>query len=479
MVGLVRDAVLCARAILAIALVSSAAAVFGVVFGSWIAIATLFGAIVATFAAVQRPGLLLAAYLLIPFYKGAIATAAPVDITVVLALLNLGQVIPVIRHRGSGRVSRVGLALWAAVGILMLGGTLYAPSQELALRSAVTYWALVVLPLLPAALRVGSEPRHVRDFLWTCFGMGAIVIVLGLAQLSSTTRLTVLGMNTIQTALAPILTVLISASFVIREGRRAIRTIAVVLIPLGLIVALASGSRGPVLALATLALLVAIRSVVLVRRVSRRRVAGLTSIALASIIIAIVVAPELPLNSLGRFASFGDTIQSSISGDPYALDADLSSQTRVALFGFALSMFQDRPILGAGTAGFMAVGPSDYPHNALLQVAAEFGLTGLILFIGLLLVALTRRLPAENASRTVRLLLWLVLVEAMVSGDIFSDRMTFGLLALVLTIPMAGSISPQQVVRESAGRPLQPRSHWEGSGKTTDLVGASASGRSA
>jgi len=62
----------------------------------------------------------------------------------------------------------------------------------------------------------------------------------------------------------------------------------------------------------------------------------------------------------------------------------------------------------------------------LLEVAAELGIVGLALSVCLVLTALRRRLPLNAASGTIRAVFLLLLIEAMVSGDIFSDRMTWG-----------------------------------------------------
>jgi O-antigen ligase len=446
-----------------VGLSSAAAAAFGVLFGSWTTVVVLIVAIVATCAAVLRPGVLFAAYLLIPFYKGAIATASPVDITVVLALLNAAQIIPVLRDHRPRDVSRAGSVLWVAIGVLVLAGVLYAPSQKLALQSAVTYWALVALPIFPATLRVGSDPRYVREFLWTLYGMGVVAVVLGVAQMSSTTKPTVLGMNSIQLGRAAVLVPVIGVSFVIREGTGLLRTAAIILIPLAMIVAFSSGSRGPLLALVVLGVLIAVRFSASLHRANLRWVAGIVSVAIASILVVALVAPGLPSASLERLATFADVAQSTLSGDVGALSVDPTSSQRVELFGFAWSMFQDRPILGAGTAGFMALGPRGwtYPHNALLQIAAEFGLIGLVLFISLALVALTRQLRAGNAARTVRLLLAFFLLSAMVSGDIFSDRDTWGLLALVLTIGSRSAVESSAATSKSPRLPLRSRASRE------------------
>ena len=407
-----------------------------IVAGPFAGIALIAGMLAVVVAAFM-PGVLFAAYLLIPIYKGALQAYSPVDITALLALLNALQIIPVVADRGRRDVSRPGTMLWVALAVLVLCGVLYAPDQDLALRRAGTYWALVLLPILPAARRVGSEPRHVRDFLWTFFGMGAVTAVLGLTQLSNTERLVVLATNTIQVGRAALLVPLVGVTFVMHERSPLVRAVTIVLIPTAVIVAIASGSRGPLLVLASLGGLGAILSLARPRAVNWRLAGGIAGLVLASTAVVSLAIPNLPVPSIERFASFGDFVQGGLSGDASISAVD---PERVRLYGLAVSLFEEQPILGVGTAGFEALsprllGPIDglaYPHNALLQFAAEFGLVGLAVFVSLVLLALTRRLPRGTYGRAVRVLFLFFLLNAMVSGDIFQDRTTWGLLMLLL-----------------------------------------------
>jgi hypothetical protein len=388
---------------------------------------------------VFAPGVLFGAYLLIAFYKGALQQFSPVDITVVLALLNALQIIPLIAERRSHDISRVGTLLWVAVAFLVLGGVLYGPDQDLALGHAANYWALVLLPILPAALRVGSKPRYLREFLWTFFGVGGLIVVLGVTNLTSTNPLVVLGMNTIQTSRAALLVPLLGLTFMLWERVALVRPITIVLIPLAFVVALATGSRGPLLVLAALGALGGMRALVRPRTVDWRLVGAITGLALASVVVLSLVAQDLPTLSVPRFASFADFLGGGLSDNPGA-SGDTSSITRVRLFGLAVTLFEGQPILGVGTAGFealspAAIGPMDagaYPHNAVLQFAAEYGVVGVALFTSLIFIALTRRLPDERSAHALRALFLFYLLNAMVSGDIFSDRETWGLLLLLL-----------------------------------------------
>jgi hypothetical protein len=65
--------------------------------------------------------------------------------------------------------------------------------------------------------------------------------------------------------------------------------------------------------------------------------------------------------------------------------------------------------------------------------------------VGIVAIALTRRLNPGGAALAIRAMFLFLLLEAMVSGDIFSDRTTWGLIMLLLMIDVpavgkAGSV---------------------------------------
>ena len=262
----------------------------------------------------------------------------------------------------------------------------------------MSFWALVLLPTFPAALRVSSDPRYVRQFLWAFFGMGTVVVVIGLTQWPSTERLVVLGANTIGVARAALLVPLVGLTFILAERRLLWRAATIILLPCALVVTFAAGSAGPLLALLVLggilAALGAVRYLLQPRSVEPHRVALTAGAVLASIAIISLAASELPEQSIERFTHLGTFVQGGLSGDPSVSAADPSSGARVILFGLAFSLFEQQPILGVGTAGFEALSPrylgplqaDAYPHNAVLQFAAEYGLIGLTLFLSLVIL---------------------------------------------------------------------------------------------
>jgi glycosyltransferase involved in cell wall biosynthesis/O-antigen ligase len=458
-----------------VAVVLPSAVVAGVVVGvaGPPAVVLIVGALIALIVSARAPGVLFGLYLLIPFYKGALQPLIPFDITILLAIVNGLQVGPLLLDPRPRHVSRLGIGLWLAAGFLVLAGVLYAPDQPLALGRAVSYWALVVIPILPATLRIGSDARHLRHLLWTLAIAATLVVLLGIAQMSASIRLLVLGMNTIQVGRAALLVPLLGTTLLLADRRRWVRIAAVALMPPAFLVAIASGSRGPVFVLCAMALFVTIRTFVRAPAAAERRLAVLGGVAAVTAVVAAAVPGLLPDLSLDRFALFFDFVGGSVSGAGPA--GDTSSSARMHLFGLALTMFQDRPLIGAGTAGFEALSPlyvgpvaaDVYPHNALLQFAAEYGMVGVAVFSAVVIVALRRRLPTGPITASLVALSVFFLLNAMLSGNVVEDRMLWGLLALLLLIdaPSVPSALTPPALRSGASG---------GSGGHHTLAGAAA-----
>jgi O-antigen ligase len=332
------------------------------------------------------------------------------------------------------------------------------------LRYVTTYWALALLPMLPAAMRVGSRPEYLRQFLWTLFAFGVPMTVLGLMQLSTSQRLEVFGASTIEVSRTALLVPLVWVAFVLRRRGLLVRAATLLLVPAAVVVAVASGSRGPLLALVLLGFIGAIRHFSRLRRVNWRIAGAIAGVALASIVAVSAFGNALPSLSIYRFTLFEDFLGQLASGDSLNTSVGGTSiDERVVLFEAAVAMFDERPVLGFGTGGFEAASPRftgppfyAYPHNAVLQFAAEFGFVGVALFAGLVFVALKRPFPRNHLGNAVVVALAFFLLNAMVSDDIYGGRPMWGLFALVLLISLP-KVESEVVGPQLAGAPSRIR----------------------
>ncbi len=131
-----------------------------------------------------------------------------------------------------------------------------------------------------------------------------------------------------------------------------------------------------------------------------------------------------------------------------------SYAARLRLFRGAVDAFLDHPLVGTGTGTFREgdepQGTRAYPHNLLLEVAAEAGVLGLAplaFLLSVVTVLLLRNLtrltePARIILLAVLALFVYTLANAMVSGDINDNRVLFAVCGLVAGLHARWSCAP-------------------------------------
>ena len=132
---------------------------------------------------------------------------------------------------------------------------------------------------------------------------------------------------------------------------------------------------------------------------------------------------------------------STLSRLAYLIRTGGESQPRFELWAQTLSIWGENPLFGVGLAGWpIKAGFGDhlmYPHNMILEIMAELGVVGLILF-GLfagyaLMVFRTRNNLRMNAmALLILMLLANTFLNAMSTGDIPQNRIVFGMIGLLL-----------------------------------------------
>jgi O-antigen ligase len=245
----------------------------------------------------------------------------------------------------------------------------------------------------------------------------------------------------------------------LRSHFTVIRLTVLVLIPASFVVAVASGSRGPILMLGILVAIGAVGFVLRRRTVTWRPPRGVFALGLASIVVFTLTVSQIPNESLQRYVMLADFVEAG----GVTTGVDDSSLTRVVLAEAAVKLFEANPYFGMGTAGYAALGPKTvgngnadaYPHNALLQFAADYGLVGIGIFVGLLMFALSRP-RLDEAAQALKFVMLFFLFNAMVSGDVFDDRMLWGLLVLILLVDGRPSSERAGELPVKAGSPDAP-----------------------
>lgn len=203
-----------------------------------------------------------------------------------------------------------------------------------------------------------------------------------------------------------------------------------------------SGSRGGLLAAAAAcALPLLLTTPTMLPRgmlgLSRAQVIAGLLVLLAGGYIAYLVASGEASTTLGRFIKL---MNAEEAGGP-----QIGTANRMFYWPFAFSMWEQAPLIGNGIASFtMFVHgrevPGAWPHNIILEIMAELGLVGLILF-GLflgcgLIHAKARRLRDDPLLLCTLMLFVTVVMAGMFSVDIAGNRRLFAFLGL-LTLPPA------------------------------------------
>ena len=204
-------------------------------------------------------------------------------------------------------------------------------------------------------------------------------------------------------------------------------------------VLLKGGGRNPAVSVAVGALVPLLLSFRLPRGqlvISRRILASLGLIAvLAFVVTYLAVSDANSLRTLQRFDSLVSNIE---RGEP--------ANPRLKLWQHAVDYWSERPLVGHGVGAwpilYLGRDRRHYPHNMILELLVEFGVVGLVLFAGLVLV-LARRVSLRRLREDPALMLAVMLcintfINAMTSGDISDNRTLFAMLGLLAMRPPGG-----------------------------------------
>lgn len=292
-----------------------------------------------------------------------------------------------------------------------------SPGGEYGSRK-VQFFLIVNIALLAAGIVVGTRRRDVELSLALMAGVAAIAALVVAGQIMGGVQPNFEGRYAISNEhYDPIALGRLAGSgllitlFMVVATRSRYRLVALGALPFITIALLASGGRGAVLGVvAGLAVLLGVPAILTVRRWKI-----LTGI-LVSGILATLFVPGAAL----------DRAVSVLSGSSQGRD----SGGRTDLWSQAWNAFANHPVDGIGTGGFISLNPAErYPHNFVLEVAAELGALGLVpllLALGtgvfVLVSSMRRAAPGERGLLTlIAALLACAFVNATLSTDITAD----------------------------------------------------------
>jgi O-antigen ligase len=310
-------------------------------------------------------------------------------------------------------------------------GVRLLPSLEKVERFLQFLGLMPVLMILPSFYELGTNP------IYDEYGRFSIYIFEEK------------GDNPIQFGIAYAL-LLILVVFRIARDRRVGWGNLLLLLPAAFLL-LRSGARGPVISLLVTFLLYILWLDQIRRRVKVTILAG----GAAILLVAYSAIPDATM----RFyeALYDPSVSPTINTGANSI------QERMQLIEMAIGDFVEHPLLGVGTGN--SSGGAGYPHNSILEVAAELGLVGLLIFLSLhAMVALTayrsiqltRGKPTAWVVHTSFAIYLFAFVESQFSGHMGGDMLLYVSIGLVAVV---GSLLRQEEERRK-GNGLA----WQGIG---------------
>ena len=343
------------------------------------------------------------------------------------------------------------LSLWLlGLMLLRLGASAGEPYGSMKVQLYIADDLLFML----GAVFVGSRKSDLRLFLLLMLGITSAGALLLLDQLLSGSARATVGERfslsaqeyPIQLARSSADGLMIAIYMILAARKASLRLWAVAMVPVLVVSMLAAGSRGPVLAF-FFGLIFLIALTAAGGRARRR----LLQVAGGMLVAALIVPIVIPGSAAGRALS---TILGGSQG--------LSSNGRSHLWSLALTAFSQHPLLGIGTGGFATLSTELYPHNILLEAAAELGLLGAIVVVGIIVSSLRRLIEAwrtapglEKLDAVVLIALFLsALGNALFSGAIQNNQEVWIWAGLGLGMSTRLATSAVKVTPRRSGRAL-------------------------
>ncbi|ANS76606.1 hypothetical protein AWM70_20165 [Paenibacillus yonginensis] len=323
--------------------------------------------------------------------------------------------------RPLGMLDNGGLWLWAAFFGYCIVSFAWSPQQSGGLSKLLLLFAHGVLPGLYTYIFY----KKYNTFSWSfaaLFGLAYAIIHLtfGVYTAEYPGRLTLPGDNPIFNARISLLTVTICL-----WGRGIPLWLRLAAGGTALVSAIQTQSRGPLAFFILANLLILVWSVYRQIRANGSRARYLARGLKVSAVLFVIAggvafAMRGPLLEMIESSRFGVLI------DKNQLEGDDNYLGRVGLQLEALQAFEEHPFFGLGLGGHTPPVTDEFPHNVLLEMASELGITGIALWSGAFLYTLyaARRQPVLLA------LLIQSLGCALVSGD-FGYNFEYVFIAMV------------------------------------------------
>jgi len=387
----------------------------------------------------------------------------PVDETLVFAAMAALTGMFIVLRKG---IYQPGLLLIVMV-LVFIGWVLvtwtWSPSRIIAKSYVKSYFAMNLFSVVAAGLVIApARERIIRFFLWTSF-LATIVAIQGswlylnYGSIMFYEDFLYAGraylLWSYATAFGSLVLFAITIFSRFLSGKQLVSFL--LLLPCMYFI-LVSGSRGALLGFG-------LGSVILLLGSGRlwegRRLQVTTSQIIAALVffsavgyVVWMVVEGTATGSIARFVKLFRQV-----GD----DSVVLSANRFSYFGFAIKLWLSAPIFGNGLGSFsisyrnMELSGS-YPHNMFLEILAEYGLIGLVLFLMVLVyVCVTvgkSALMRDPVMLTLMAMFVLQFTKAMVSGTVSNQSGMFAMLGLLTAAPALARSKSRWLAGDGSGK---------------------------
>lgn len=358
----------------------------------------------------------------------------PYDLTLLLGLVLI--VLTLVELSRTMHLSYV-VVVPLLVAVFMLAGVRDI-SSAYGLDKTISFFSTTLLAFGSVVVLLREDEQR-RAFLGTLTGIGVVVAVFVLAFPQRTSDwsdvVTLAGTNTISTSQMITVGAVVLGINGIAGVAAVTRRVATTLTATAMVlVALSTGSRGPVVAV-SIAALFALLLAPIFRRRRARSLAAVLLLAGVGAFLAVQVGGEGFARVLGFLAGEQDT----------------STSARTVFWSTAWTHVAQLP-LGGGWGYFSTIdemgfhgasGGRAYPHSVPLEIALEAGWVSGLFFVILVAITILRLLRRACTSTALTFLVLLIFAvgNSLISGDINDNRLMWVLIVAAWMIPRAVSSS--------------------------------------
>ncbi|MGR9048638.1 O-antigen ligase family protein [Halobacillus faecis] len=330
------------------------------------------------------------------------------------------------------------------LGVVLTLGVLYAPDHIKASETVLRYFGLGIsfyffLRLQPHYNKEEYN-RTFTQFIYSFWSIGIILSIIAFTNPNETTSRLSPGLaHPVPFSFLIGVAVIVSVYILLSSRSTLFRVLSFFSFFFLIFVLFSTNTRGTIIA-SFLSVLFIFSNYLLKRELSIKislKILLLLTCIFIGAVLALQTKPQLFNNIISKFSSL------------FEENIDASAQARTTAFNKSLSLFQENPVWGSGTASFSSVSQMEYPHNLFLEILGENGLVGfcvLILTIIYMLywIYVSKKIVNQNQRVVIIGLLIYCFIEAQVSLTLWMNKVLFMTIALFINLLVVKGIEEKK-----------------------------------